>query len=81
MAKPFSYIFMYSRLILKTFAVALTVAPVSKIYSPNITALSHVSLFIQSTPKRTNSLYEKSSVNMYVIKTNILKKHLTNKMF
>ena len=38
-------------LILKTFAAALTVAPVSRIYSPNISALSFVASFIQSTPQ------------------------------
>lgn len=39
-------------LILKTFAVALTVAPVSNIYSPSISALSCVTSFIQSTPQK-----------------------------
>ncbi len=37
-------------LILNTFAAALTVAPVSNIYSPNISALSFVASFIQQAP-------------------------------
>ena len=37
-------------LILNTLAAALTVAPVSNIYSPNISALSFVASFIQQAP-------------------------------
>lgn len=45
-------------LILKTFAAARTVAPVSAMYSPNSIARWFANLLIQSTPKRTNILYE-----------------------
>ena len=41
-------------LILKTFAAARTVAPVSSMYSPKTSALSCVASFIQSTPLKAS---------------------------
>ena len=41
-------------LILKTFAAARTVAPVSSMYSPKTSALSCIASFIQSTPLKAS---------------------------
>ena len=52
-AKPFyivTAVCTVDLLILNTLAAALTVAPVSNIYSPNISALSFVASFIQQAP-------------------------------